>query len=131
LWCFSFYDNWNDGYYIGLDRIEFFDSHGKIIDIASIGAIVDAIPYSLADIGISKDERTPDQLFRIFDLNKHELLPDFSWLCPLSRCMTPVERLSKIINIKDPNSEEIIKSLPQNNSLFILFPFPISVSYIR
>jgi hypothetical protein len=62
LWKIVFHDNWNDGYYIGLDQIELFDVDGKKIEVLSnpddsstgstpnAGAFISAVPHSLNDL---------------------------------------------------------------------------------
>jgi hypothetical protein len=47
LWKFIFYENWFDGYYIGLDAIEMYDVEGKLLDITACGGVVSAVPFSL------------------------------------------------------------------------------------
>ena len=120
LWRFTFFDNWNDGYYIGLDAIELFDLRGMAIDVlGQARALVTAVPYGLQDIndaaspggskssmhGDYEDPRTPDKLFsKPFICGGEEPNADRKvesgeaeraqscWLCPLARCMTPEER---------------------------------------
>mmetsp|Transcript_24306 Transcript_24306/g.33341 ORF Transcript_24306/g.33341 Transcript_24306/m.33341 type:complete len:325 (-) Transcript_24306:506-1480(-) len=132
-WRFTFFDNWNDGYYIGLDRIEFLDVNGEVIDVIGMGAVVDAVPYSLRDVitdnqdtmgSMAQDPRTPLQLFT--PLNNMSDQPH-SWLCPLSHCMTIAERQGLVRNLDlghkmtrfhYRNCRQIIRS-----SCFLIFQF--------
>ena len=129
-------------YYIGLDRIEFLDSNGEIIDVLGMGAVVDAVPYSLGDVFttdshqdscqqqssiMAQDPRTPLQLFTPLI---HDNQPR-SWLCPLSHCMTTAERQALVARNMQKKDEVSLSQLPSDNTLFILFNLPVSVSCIR
>eukprot|EP01038_Epipyxis_sp_PR26KG_P008085 gene8085-10952_t len=108
LWKFTFYDNHGDSYYIGLDKIEFYNKNGHIIDMFEQQALISAVPYSLRDIEViggedrkdflqilSYDNRTPEQLFVLSrQYNHHSETEGLCWLCPLSRSMTISERLA-------------------------------------
>lgn len=140
LWKFTFYNNWNDGYYLGLDCIEMFDKDGKIIDMSYLAAQISAVPYALDDLdpSVTNDPRKPQNLFN-YDNNKTH-----SWLCPLSRCMTPQERANCAQRIqrcdfnynnstmKTTQDNNILDySFPQNNVLFVMFQHPVSVSAVK
>ena len=150
LWKFTFFDNWNDGYYVGLDALEFFDSAGRLIDMAAVGAQVQAVPYSVQDLAGNNhdtssnpphllyhdDPRTPSQLF-----SRQSNHPDACWLAPLARCMTPAERAVCVRRaLRDSTaagkstaggSSDPVPSLPLNNVLYVMFQHPVTVSAIR
>ncbi len=154
LWKFTFFDNWNDGYYIGLDALEFFDLAGRMIDMSAVGAQVQAVPYSVQDLAGNDnnnsqhhhhdDPRTPSQLFS--RMSQH---PDACWLAPLARCMTPAERAVCVRRALHDNtastsgrsasvgktagapSADPVPSLPLNNVLYVMFHHPVTVSAIR
>lgn len=136
LWTFTFFENYNDGYYMGLDAIEFFDMKGNRMDIlGSYGATIYAVPYSIGDLtpqNLDSDPRTPDRLFTISHDNDPSLT---SWLAPLSRCMTDAERASCARRVRLQKSNGYISdeplSFPLNNTLFIQFQFPVQVSMIK
>ena len=168
LWKFLFYENWFDGYYIGLDAIELFDSEGNVLDVRASGATVTATPHSLQDlVPISKyeseqggktqsvfDIRTPEKLFLPFrdkDGNKRKE-KNSSWLAPLSRSMTNVEKASSTTRMKQrqisvinerekaKKSASILEAvparfedlqLPMDNVLYVMFPYPVALSFIR
>ena len=168
LWKFLFYENWFDGYYIGLDAIELFDSEGNLLDVRACGATVTATPHSLQDlVPIAKyelekgsksilvsDIRTPEKLFLPFrdkDGNKRKE-KNSSWLAPLSRSMTNIEKASTTTRMKQRqicmiNEKEKAKKgsavvevvparfddlqLPMDNVLYVMFPYPVAVSFIR
>jgi hypothetical protein len=158
VWKFSFYENWLDGFYIGLDAIELFDAQGNVIDILASGAQVAAVPFSLQDIDpqgnqytSGPDPRTPEKLFLSsssssprnhlnnrtdsdYERGKH------SWLAPLSRSMTPTERMACSIRVLHAQKnralvpttlypEDIIQC--QDNVLYVMFHYPVAVSFIR
>lgn len=162
LWKFIFYENWFDGYYIGLDAIEMFDKEGNLLNLKTCGAVVSASPHSLRDLEPQipnnekqkSDPRTPEKLFLPFrdkDGNKVKEKSS-SWLAPLSRSMTHAEKSSAAIRIKQkqiitinenlrrqrkncilklvaPTFEELV--LPVENVLYVMFPYPVAVSFIR
>jgi hypothetical protein len=39
LWKIDIYSNWGDGYYVGLDGLEFLDGHGDVIDVLNLATI--------------------------------------------------------------------------------------------
>ena len=167
LWKFIFYENWFDGYYIGLDAIEMFDIDGNILNLKQCGADVTATPHSLIDLVPSGnrlkstfDPRTPEKLFLPFrdkdGFKKKE--KSSSWLAPFSKSMSNDEKISNsnrikrkqidIINEKSKMNgngrgqnnidnisyepslfEELV--IPVNNVLFVMFPYPVAVSFIR
>ena len=169
LWKFIFYENWFDGYYIGLDAIEMFDIDGNLLNLKQCGADVTATPHSLIDLvppsgsgnrlKSTFDPRTPEKLFLPFrdkdGFKKKE--KSSSWLAPFSKSMSNDEKISNsnrikrkqidIINEKskmngnnrggqninisyEPSSfEELV--IPVNNVLFVMFPYPVAVSFIR
>ena len=163
LWKFIFYENWFDGYYIGLDAIEMFDVDGNILNLEQCGADVTATPHSLLDLvppgnrmKSTPDPRTPEKLFLPFrdvdGFKKKE--KSSSWLAPFSKSMSNDEKISnsnrikrkqiEIINEKSRMNgraqnndvlyqpalfEELV--IPVNNVLFVMFPYPVAVSFIR
>ena len=163
LWKFIFYENWFDGYYIGLDAIEMFDIDGNILNLKQCGADVTATPHSLLDlvplgnrIKSPPDPRTPEKLFLPFrdkdGFKKKE--KSSSWLAPFSKSMSNEEKISnsnrikrkQIDSINDKSringrgqSNDLIYEpslfedlvIPVNNILFVMFPYPVAVSFIR
>ena len=130
LWKFTFFANWDDGYFIGLDKIEMFDSDSKRIDPIALGATISACPHSLRDISDtnSNDPRIPQSLF---DNDSGDSMP---WLAPLSRCMTDQERGSMFKSHLKRKSYENVKPNPklfEDNTLFVSFRTPVCISVIR
>jgi hypothetical protein len=133
LWRFTFFDNWNDEFYVGLDRIEMFDVNNVLIDIVACGAQINAVPFSVQDLAsggaqLSHDPRVPSSLFRPAASGAHNC-----WLCPLSRCMTPDERVACVRRIQGSNKGGSLENLnfPKNNTLFVSFQVPTTVTSIR
>jgi hypothetical protein len=164
LWKFIFYENWFDGYYVGLDAIEMFDAEGGLINIRECGAYVTATPHSLLDLlpptpnnthgeKPNSDPRTPEKLFQPFRDKEGNKRSDrsFSWLAPLSRSMSQLEKCSsshrikqKQINVINDKMKIMRKNnlifappvfeslvIPVENVLYVMFPYPVAVSYIR
>lgn len=138
LWKITMFNNWNDGYYIGLDAVELFDREGNMIDVVTLDAQISAVPYSLDDLDLSqtsRDPRTPSRLFSSSRVGQIDFTAT-SWLCPLSRCMTPQERANCADRLR-PNyiqkaqQSESAFSFPKNNVLFIMFNYPVCISAIR
>lgn len=148
LWKFTFFDNWNDGYYIGLDAVEFFDPAGRLIDAAALGTQIQAVPYSVGDLAPpppphqhqqqqQEDLRVPSQLFQKTRSGR----PQDCWLAPLSRCMTPAERAACVRRVlrdraatNSPAGDPLGSSgsfFPLNNVLYVLFQHPVAVSAIK
>ncbi len=160
LWRFVFHDNWNDGYYLGLDAVHFIDTSGKTINILEAGATVAAVPHSLLDLTTHSgasivDPRSPVNLFHSTTINptrvvipgshmKEEEVRDV-WLCPLSRCMTDIERNACAFRLQAqplPSSELIGSKnngdgagnkfrFPVDNTLFVMFPYPVTIACIK
>jgi hypothetical protein len=113
LWMFTFYDNWSDGYYVGLDQIEFIGVDGRVIDVNAFpgGVNVSAIPHSLQDLnhkngsgdsGTYFDPRIPEAVFRSQAERggASASQPNIPcWLAPLSRCMTQDERAAGVVRL--------------------------------
>lgn len=136
LWKITMFNNWNDGYYIGLDAVELFDREGNLIDVVALHAQISAVPYSLDDLDLSRTSRDPRTPSRLFSSSRVDQM-DSTWLCPLSRCMTPQERancayrlLSNLSTGKTQQSDSAF-SFPKNNVLFIMFNYPVCISAIR
>jgi hypothetical protein len=145
LWKFSFYSNHGDDYYIGLDHIDLYDEENRIISLESYSSMmhIESIPHSIRDLAISSsdplaiDPRIPEKLFTskyFTDLN----CKTNCWLAPLSKCMTQAEKDSCVIRTLGTtlNSDNYIKkrraySFPHDNTLFIMFDYPVTVSAIR
>ena len=151
LWKFNFVDNWGDGYYLGLDKVEFYDNHGNQIDVLKIGGVVSATPYSVQDISVADntddklkyDPRIPEKLFYTENSSLNIMTKPMSletdsadndaecWLCPLSRCMTQSERMASIRRMSTDQGANMYNALPRDNVLFVEFPYPVRVSCIR
>lgn len=97
---------------------------------------MEAVPHSLRDLimdggaaSLLQDPRTPSQLFcnSAGDNTTVEKASSTSWLSPLSRCMTPAERLGLLKG----SGEDSVDALPANNTMFVLFNHPVKVAAIR
>lgn len=136
LWKFTLYENYSDGYYIGLDGIELFDESNERISPSECGVSVTAVPHSLQDLTCESgaaDPRTPDKLF--FPLSD-EAAPGeekhVPWLAPIARCMTKRERASAAERVQNTTrkSDGELSFLP-DNAVFMLFQSPVTLSVIR
>jgi hypothetical protein len=149
---------------VGLDAIEMFDAEGGLINIRECGAYVTATPHSLLDLlpptpnntqgeKPNSDPRTPEKLFQPFRDKEGNKRSDrsFSWLAPLSRSMSQLEKCSsshrikqKQINVINDKMKIMRKNnlifappvfeslvIPVENVLYVMFPYPVAVSYIR
>ncbi len=124
LWKFTFYENWNDPFFMGLDGIEMFDDKGTpLLPVEQSRGTIDAAPHSLADID-EPDDRVPETLLSR-DTSEGNYRP---WLCPLSRCMTEEERAKAHARICPYSKKRF--HFP-NNVLFVLFHKPVTLSYVR
>jgi hypothetical protein len=148
LWKFTFYDNYNDGYYMGLDAMEFYGVDGKVLDLSAAqweastaAAQVQAVPFALQDLSpsLAHDPRTPDRLFAGPPADTRSSGPASCWLTPLSRCMTPHERASGARRLAaasgtaatSTSAGEYTFSFPKNNVLFVMFQHPVAISAVR
>lgn len=127
LWTFTFYTNYSDAYYIGLDSIELFDSRGQKIDVLT-QATVASMPPSISELGLTdpSDDRSCRNLFTSAGQKM--------WLSPLSRNTTEEERKLCVRRLQALRSEQVDKGnyvLPKQNMLVIMFDFPVAVSFIR
>jgi hypothetical protein len=140
-WKVTFHSNWGDGYYIGLDGLEFLDERGEVMDLttdrSTAAAVrIEASPHSLQDIGI-QDSRGPTNLVT-------QPLSDPSgvaaWLAPLAQCMTEAERMGSLRRLQlqqrghkklPPGSSSSDPLFTEENVLFVFFDVPVSVSAIR
>lgn len=149
-WRFTFTENWNDEYYIGLDRLELYDAEGGLIDLSVVGGQVTAVPYSVQDLGLANsstallsDPRTPEKLFYTA-LGTNPLLstpnqiPGFKpcWLAPLAKCMTVQERAACAVRINNKynqkqNSKASDYKFPRSNILTVQFQYPVALSMIK
>ena len=143
LWKFSFHTNHGDDYYIGLDHLEFYDNDNQLIDIERIGGKIAAVPYSVRDLSTSsmdplqKDPRIPEQLLHSSYFTDQQ--KKTCWLCPLAKCMTALEKEAAVNRVVQNtiqnqdlyNKKKSTSIFPKDNSLFILFPYPVTVSAIR
>lgn len=145
-WQFTILENWNDHYYVGLDKIEFYGCDGKLLDVISCGALVTAVPPSVRVLqyGNKQDPRTPDKLFSA-SVGGPSGGGGRCWLSPLSQCMTVEERAAcahsliqeqrnraKVSIAADRFSNNYSAfSFPVNNTLIIQFPFPVAISAVR
>jgi len=128
LWKFTFYDNFGDSYYLGLDGIEMFDAANKRL----LPATVTAVPHSLRDLN-SDDPRTPENLF--FQSSEVGFAPGqdqhVPWLAPIARCMTKQERAAAARRVQRASAQQQEYDFFPNNSLFVLFQEPTTLSLIR
>lgn len=158
LWTIRIGDNWRDEYYVGLDMLEFLDIKGNPIDIDGIGGSIAAVPYGINDIlPDAQDSRIARNLIRksiegdISSLGNG--MEGLSWIAPISRSMTTQEKahcVSRVLrtnaprdqavlsqfshysnNLVSPSSNEIDFEFPDNNTLVVMFPYPVKVSGIR
>jgi hypothetical protein len=150
LWRFVLHENWNDGYYIGLDGLVFLDAQGRPIDVLGVssgaGAEVHAVPHSLRDLADAharsaegsaaadpNDPRTPDKLFADPQGNNF-----VGWLAPLSRCMSTEERSQCAARLHSRNAstsrlqeeENAGHKFPLDNTVLVCFQYPVSISGI-
>jgi hypothetical protein len=132
LWKFSFFENYNDGYYIGLDGIEMFDEKGaQLFPIEQGTGTIDALPHSLHDVALLDDDRIPESLFFPPVSSNRQMAPGQpghrGWLAPLSRCMTQDERARSAANFSSGGKALYFR----DNALFVMFHKPVSVSLVR
>ncbi len=133
LWKFTFYENHNDGFYIGLDGMEMFDENGaQVFPLEQRRGSVHAVPHSLIDIG-QDDERVPESLFFPPSSSGQLKAPGEpqhkGWLAPLSRCLTAEERSNVFRRFSQQQQSSGL--VYRDNVLFVLFDKPISLSLIR
>ena len=127
LWAFTFYTNYSDAYYIGLDSVELFDSKGQKIDVLA-QATVASMPPSISELGLTEpsDDRSCRNLFTSAGQRM--------WLSPLSRNTTEEEKRLCVRRLQTQRAEQVEKEnfvLPKQNMLLIMFDFPVTVSFIR
>lgn len=98
---------WGDPYYLGLNGLEIYDFHGKLLTIEPHR--IAAKPFSITEISKSgeEDTRVPANLFS--GRNKNTREASDAWLAPLA---------SSLGN-------------PQGNLVFIVFNEPIVISLIK
>jgi hypothetical protein len=87
------------------------------------------------------DPRTPDKLFMVKDVRQPSdpaYASSATWLCPLSRCMADAERQQagarlqrRIQTIHTQGHQHARFIYPMDNTLYVLFPHPVSVGAIR
>jgi hypothetical protein len=152
LFCFTLFENHGDDYFIGLDKIDFFDQQGKHIDLQTCQATIHAWPSSLRDLGESyqHDDRVVENI-----IAGHPASP---WLAPIPHSMTATERKAVILRnvrakppaklyskrlqqIYDTYYENLVSNedsideqtiaLPRENKLWIAFRYPVTISSIR
>ena len=64
LWKFTFYENYNDGYYLGLDGMEMFDENGaQLFPLEQRIGSIQACPIHWQTL--PEDERVPGSLFSL------------------------------------------------------------------
>lgn len=151
LWKFIFYENWDDEYYIGLDGLEFMDACGNKITPASMSMQsnrmhITALPSSLNDLDVDTDDgqdpRTPDRLLFDAEESAPGQAKHTPWLAPLSRSMSQEEksRVFRQFNKKkaphytideQTYGKEYYGVYPDDNTLFVFFDEPVTVSLIR
>mmetsp|Transcript_19318 Transcript_19318/g.32414 ORF Transcript_19318/g.32414 Transcript_19318/m.32414 type:complete len:1405 (+) Transcript_19318:858-5072(+) len=128
MWKIDIYSNWGDGYYVGLDGIEFLDNSGHVIDILK-SATLESSPH-MWDIDIGKgDPREPRNL----GLGRGFRSP---WLSPLAQSITRTEQMSCLTRVLPLRSQTSSKMdhdaiFYDHNVLFVLFDRPVNVSVIR
>lgn len=140
LWTIVIHENWNDPYYVGLDSIEFLDAHDRVLDVLACGGSIQALPYSVAvlaedsNCALASDPRVPRALLsgtRACTLDRPRS-GCHCWLAPLTRRMTDAEKKRSSgpqfrVNQKTTHSSHF----PEDNSLFVMFPYPVAVSCVR
>ena len=145
LWTVVIHENWNDAYFVGLDRLMLYDAQGVLIDVEAIGGRISALPHSLQVLSAPStttsyehDPRTPRKLITTPSVSTSTAHSATSWLAPLSRCMTDEEqaRSGGPQTANNPLNFPISSSYfhphyPLENTLYIAFDCPISVSYIK
>lgn len=152
LWKIVLYENWGDEYYIGLDGIEMLDVRGRVIDLSACNAVITAVPYAVRDIADKGDMRVPGNIFHYRQPGgEGDMFSSLtSWLAPLSRSMTSIERntcVHRVLNCQKPkdNNNSYFESykkkvqdgqvdqvnLPIDNVIFVMFPYPVVISGIR
>jgi hypothetical protein len=135
MWRFKLFSNWGDGYYIGLDGLQFLDEKGISVSLAS-GCTITANPYSLQDIEV-QDSRVPSNIAKE---PYHDPSGTMAWLAPLSQCVTDEERCSSIKRVSPKHHSKKPSSTPgydhdplffDDNTLFVMFDRPMSISGLR
>jgi hypothetical protein len=144
LWRIVITENWNDGYFVGLDGLEMFDHTGarimpQIEDGPGGGALVAAVPNSINDIRatVPMDPRTPNRLFFSGEHDRPGGASHQPWLAPLSQCMSDEEKeatFSRHLHascspIQDKQPRMVVSS--DSNVLYLLFQRPVALSSIR
>jgi hypothetical protein len=145
LWRIVITENWNDGYFVGLDGIELFDHAGSHIVPATRGkdgeaVTISAFPYSVNDlidsVEVGVDPRTPDRLLFSDESDRPGGPTHQPWLAPLGQCMSQEERdstFAKHLAATVPNGayRPTMNVSTDTNSIYLLFHRPISLSAIR
>lgn len=144
LWKIVVTENWNDGYFVGLDGVELFDHTGarvmpQIEDGPGGGALVAAVPSSINDIRatVPMDPRTPDRLFFSGEHDRPGGACHHPWLAPLTQCMSNEEREAAFSrhlyascgSIQDKQPRMVVRS--DSNVLYLLFQRPVALSSFR
>ena len=143
LWKIVISENWNDGYFVGLDGLEIFDHTGsRVVPFAKEGSVEEfhvlAVPSSINDLhsGAPTDPRTPNRLFFRDDHDRPGSPEHQPWLAPLAQCMTSEERHAAFV--KHFRKSHGTAGQPgrmavstDSNVIFLLFQRPIALSAIR
>jgi len=129
LWTINIYSNWGDGYYVGLDGLEFVDCFGKVIDLSKCASISSS-PHMWDLVTGEGDIRVPGNLCQRRG----------GWLAPLAQCITREEQLRSVARMMRLHKHSASNSVsgdehdPQfcsNNVLFVMFHQPVAVAAVR
>ena len=142
MWRIVISENWNDGYFVGLDGLELFDHTGARIvpDIHDKIVAVTAFPNSVNDLPILSNEfidpRTPDRLLFTDDNNRPGGSTHQPWLAPLAQCMSQEEKESVFRKHMANTAFTSVQVVRMNvsadtNSIYLLFQYPVALSAVR
>lgn len=127
LFKITLFSNHGDGYYIGLDGLQFLDSTGADLMVSG-RAKVDACPAGLIDINV-EDTRVVSNILQQPYSDPSGAL---TWLAPLTHCMSERERKNSGLRTHPRGSKEGAEyQYFDDNVLYVMFDRAVSVSIIR